>query len=583
MTSEQNQFSQSAKPWPAKSWPDKAGTLFTPEKQAVTGSHGVVTANHPLGSAAGLEMLALGGNAIDAAVATLFALNVVEPMMVGLFGAGWTNIRLADGTALIIDNYAVAPAAARADMYRPISASWPNYMETEGRRNSVGYQAVGVPGTLKVWAELVAGWGRLDLETVMQPAIRYAERGFRTGQYLAELIAVNAADLAQFPASAQVFLPDGRPPKPGHLLVQPDLAYTLRTIAQEGADTLYGGPLGQTIVDNIQSNDGLLTIDDLRAYQTIRREPVTASYRGYQVTLPSPPCSGGVHILQILRILAGFDVAEMGFGTVDAVHLLAECFKIAFADRAEHLGDPVGGDVPVDWLISDAYAAERRAGIDMAQAGQPAPGLPPTAESANTTHVTAADAAGNVVAMTQTINAAFGAKVIVPGSGILLNNTMALFDPHPGHPNSVASGRRMVSSMSPTIVSRDGQPFMALGTPGGVRIFPSIVQAIVNVIDHGMTLQEAVEAPRIWTQGQELELEEAWPEAVRDGLRRRGHQLLEVSAVAGGMNGIHFNRSTGTMTGAACWRADGSPAALGGGAARPEIRFRTGVSDLQPD
>jgi gamma-glutamyltranspeptidase/glutathione hydrolase len=281
--------------------------------------------------------------------------------------------------------------------------------------------------------------------------------------------------------------------------------------------------------------------------------------------------------LQILRILEGYDVAKLGFGTADSIHLLAECFKIAFADRAAHLGDPASSDVPVDWLISEAYAAQRRAGISLTEARQPDPGSRPGNESANTTHVTAADAEGNVVAMTQTINEAFGSKVMVPGTGILLNNTMALFDPHPGHPNSVASGKRMVSSMSPTIITKDGQPFMALGTPGGVRIFPAIAQAIINVIDHGMTLQQAVEAPRVWTQGQEVEVEEAVPASVRRRLSDRGHALLEVTAVAGGMNGVMFEGETGLMTGAACWRADGSPAALSGGPARPGVRFRPTV------
>lgn len=555
-------------------WRAKAGTLFDLEKQPVTGSRGVVASNHPLGSAAGIEMLAMGGNAIDAAIATLFALNVVEPMMVGLFGAGWMTLRLADGSALAVDNYSVAPLAATPDLYRPVSDTWPDYMETEGRQNVLGYRAVGVPGTLKAWAEAVAQWGRLDLETVMQPAIRYAERGFPASQYLRELIMDASADLAHFPETARTFLPGGQPPALGSLIVQPDLARSLRTIAQEGPAALYGGALGRHIVDDIQKNGGILTLEDLQAYRTIHRDPLTASYRGYEVTLPPPPCSGGVHILQILRILEGLDVASLGFGTAASIHLLAECFKIAFTDRAAHVGDPAAVAVPVDWLISPAYAAERRAEIDMRQARRPAPGRPTLPESPLTTHVTTADAEGNIAAFTQTINYAFGSKVTVPGTGLLLNNNMALFDPHPGHPGSVASGRRMVSSMSPTLISKAGRPVMALGTPGGVRIFPSIAQAIINVIDHGMSLQEAVEAPRVWTQGQELEVEKAIPEGVRQALRAMGHPVVEVETVAGGMNGVMIDPDTGLITGAACWRADGSPIALSGGPARPGIRFR---------
>ncbi|MEM7029233.1 MAG: gamma-glutamyltransferase [Chloroflexota bacterium] len=558
-------------------WHNKAGTTFEPEKRSATGSQGVVTANHPLGSAAGLEILAIGGNAFDAAIATLFALNVVEPMMVGIFGAGWMNIRLADGTSVIVDNYSVAPQAASPDLYTPISDTWPDYMETEGRQNQVGYRAVGVPGTLKAWAEVVETWGNLDLETVMQPAIRFAERGFPVSNYLHEAILNTQADIALFSETAAVFLPNGQPPAVGSLLRQLALAESLHTISQEGPNALYDGALGQTIVHAMQKNDGLISMDDLRSYQTIRRDAVTATYRGYDVCLPSPPCSGGLHILQILKLLESYDIASSGFGTADTIHILAECFKIAFADRAAHVGDPVNTDIPVDWLISTAYAQERQVGINLNQTTTHLPGTPSPTESNYTTHITAADSEGNVACMTQTINALFGSKVMVPETGILLNNTMALFDPHPGQANSVASGKRMVSSMSPTIITKDGSPFMALGTPGGVRIFPSVLQAIINVIDHGMTLQEAVEAPRVWTQGQELEIEPAIPVAVRTDLTNRGHSLVEVPAVAGGMNGIQFDQETGLMTGAACWRADGSPVALSGGNARPGSRFRPTV------
>jgi gamma-glutamyltranspeptidase/glutathione hydrolase len=562
-------------------WRATAGTLFEVEKQPVSGSQGVVAANHPLAAAAGVEMLANGGNAFDAVVATLFTLSVVEPMMVGIFGAGWMNVRLADGSQVIIDNYATAPAAAGPDLFQPISESWPDYMETVERRNKLGYLAAGVPGTLKAWAEVVTKWGCFDLATVMQPAIRYAEIGFRASRYFRETIIDSQAELAQFPATARTFLPDGQPPVVGTLITQPELAESLRTIAREGPEVLYGGALGQQIVADIARNGGILSNDDLRAYRTIQRAPIMAPYRGYDVVLPPPPCAGGVHILQILRLLEGFDLAALGFGTTDAIHLLAECFKIAFADRAVHLGDPARLAVPVEWLISEAYARQRRGEIDLRRATLPRAGQPGPLESANTTHLTVADAAGNIAACTQTINELFGAKVMVPGTGILLNNAMALFDPHPDRPNSVAAGQRMISSMSPTIILKAGRPFMALGTPGGVRIFPSVTQAIINVIDHGMTLQEAVEAPRIWTQGQELELEAAIPAPVRAQLAGRGHGLLEVTAVAGGMNGVIFDQETGQISGSACWRADGAPVALGGGPARPGVRFRPVVAPQQ--
>jgi gamma-glutamyltranspeptidase / glutathione hydrolase len=554
------------------------------EKQPAQGDRGLVVTNHHLGSAAGLEMLALGGNAFDAAVAALFTLTVVEPMMVGVFGAGWMTLRTADGEIVTIDNYACAPAAAAPDLYTPLSDSWPDYLETVDQANRIGWLAVGVPGTLRAWTEVLARYGRLDLESVMQPALRHAERGFTVSGYLSEIVHDKAGELARFAETRALFLPGDQPLPPGTILRQPALAESLRAIAQAGPDVLYDGALGQTIVESVRRGGGILTMDDLRAYGTVQRPALRGKYRGYTVHVPPLPCSGGLHILQILQLLTGYDVADLGFGTPAGTHLLAECLKIAFADRTRYVGDPAQVDVPLAWLLSAEYADERRATLDMTAAQTPrfAPGghpPPVTWEPATTTHVTTADDEGNIACMTQTINDAFGAKVMGAGTGILLNNTMALFDPHPGQANSVAGGKRMVSSMSPTIVTRDGEPFLALGTPGGVRIFPAVLQALVNVIDHGMTLQEAVEAPRLWTQGQTLELEEGFAAPVATRLAEMGHPVQRVVTVAGGMNGVQFapgrNGARGMMTGAACWRADGTPMAMSGGRARPGIRFRT--------
>lgn len=558
-------------------WRDTAAAPFQVQKQPATGSRGVVAANHPIGAAAGAQMFALGGNAIDAAVAALFALNVVEPQMVGLFGAGWINIRLADGTPVILDTYTCAPAAATPGMYSPVSDAWPDYMRAEDDANRTGPLAVGVPGALKGWCEALTRWGELDLKTVIQPAIQIAENGFPVSRYLAESVAQNERHLNQFPETARIFLPRGRPLAAGNRLVQSDLAASLRDIADGGPDVLYNGPLGKRIVGHIQESGGILTMEDLAAYRAVRRRAICGTYRGYELSVPSPPCSGGVHILQILNLLEGFSIADLGFGTADGIHVLAECFKIAFADRAKHMGDPQHVDVPVEWLVSKTYGTQRREEINLAEAARMDAGIPPSAESACTTHVTTADAAGNVAAMTQTINEGFGCKVVAPGTGLLLNNTMALFDPHPGMANSVGPNRRMLSSNAPTIVTRDGEPCFALGTPGGVRIFPAVAQALVNLIDHGMTLQEAVEAPRAWTQGQELEVEPAIPATVRTLLTALGHDVREVNTVAGGMNGVVCNQTTGIITGAACWRADGSPVAVAGGPARAGIRFRPAV------
>jgi gamma-glutamyltranspeptidase/glutathione hydrolase len=552
------------------SWRARAGTTFQTEKRPVHAARGMVVTNHPLASAAGAEMLAAGGNAVDAAVAALFALTVVEPMMVGIFGAGHAQLLLADGRHTVIDGYTTAPAAARPDMYRPVSDTWPDYMETAGQENSVGLRAVGVPGTLAGWCEMLARFGTLDLDAVTAPAIRHAERGFRVTGYLGECLVEAAHDLARFPASASVFLPGGAPLRRGERLVQADYAATLRAIAAGGPSVLYGGALGARVAEHMAREGGLITLPDLVGYRTVERAPVRGTYRGYDVAGCPPPTGGGIHLIQILNLLEGYDVAGLGYGTADGIHLLAEALKIAFADRAAATGDPAFVDVPVARLIAKDYAAARRADIDVAKAGAPAAAV--AAGSSHTTHVTVADGDGNVVAATQTINSLFGSRAMVPGTGMLLNNTMALFDPHPGHVLSVVPGKRMTSSMAPTILLRDGRPVLALGLPGGMRIFASVLQAIVNVVDHGMSLQEAVEAPRVWTQGQELEVEAAVGDDVRAGLAARGHHVVAVPHVAGGMGAIAFE-ADGGLTGASCWRADGSPVGLGGGYARAGIRF----------
>ena len=547
------------------------------EKRPATASRGVVVSNHPLGSAAGAEMLAAGGNAVDAASAALFALTVVEPMMVGIFGAGMTHLRLADGRHLVIDNYTTAPAAARPDMYRPVSDTWPDYLRAEGDLNLIGALAAGVPGTLKAWAEAVARFGRLDLETVMQPAIRHAERGFRATPYLVEAVIETAVDLARFPETARTFLPGGAPIKAGDLVVMPEYAATLRLVAAKGPGVLHGGELGAAVADYMRRTGGIMTLDDLARYETIERVPIRGRYRGFEIAGPPPPTAGGLHLVEMLNILEGCDPRGLGFGTADYFHLIAEVLKIGFADRNACTGDPAFVDIPIERLLSPEHAAARRAQIRPDRAGEYGPlvGMAAgvAAGSAHTTHVTTVDADGNVVAMTQTINNLFGAKATVPGTGVILNNTMALFDPHPGTPASVAPGKRATSSMAPTIVLRDGRPAWALGLPGGVRIFTSVLQAVVNLIDHGMTLQEAVEAPRIWSQGQELEMERDIPATVRDAVAARGHRVVAVPAVAGGMNAVGF-APDGTLEGAACWRADGTPIGVGGGLARPGIRFR---------
>jgi gamma-glutamyltranspeptidase/glutathione hydrolase len=335
---------------------------------------------------------------------------------------------------------------------------------------------------------------------------------------------------------------------------------------------LYTGPLGTLYAEHMANSDGYITRDDLTRYRTVARDALRGTYRGFEIVGPPPPSSGPLHIIQMLNILEGYDIGALGFGSAETLHLLAEVLKIAFADRTAATADPAFVKVPVERLLSKPYAEERRARIDLGRAqrwsAEVAPG-----EGAHTTHLTVADGMGNIVASTQTINSLFGARYIVPGTGMIPNNYMFVFTPHPGRTNSVGPGKRVTSSMSPVMLLHDGLPRYALGLPGGLRIFPSVMQAISNLLDHGMSVQSAVEAPRLWTQGFGVEVENAVPSEVLAALRDKGHDVATVDNVGGGMSAIMFD-DDGTTTGAACWRADGTPIGISGGYARAGVRFR---------
>lgn len=552
-------------------WRARAGTTFTCEKQPVTASGGMIVTNHPLASAAAAEIMAGGGNAVDGAITALFVLTVVEPMMVGIFGGGTALIRRPDGSEAVIDGLSTAPAAARPDSFVPLSDTWPQYMEVKDRANARGASAVAVPGNLKAWTETLTRFGTLDLATVVAPAIRHAENGFRATPYLCNCIGAAAAEMALDPQIAAIFLPGGTPLKPGDLVVQAEYAATLRRIAAEGPGVLYGGDLGRTAAGALAAQGSFLRFEDLRDYRTVERRPVRGTYRGIEVVGCPPPVSGGVHVIQMLNLLEGFDLGGLGYGTPASLHLTYEVLKIAASDRRAATADPAFVEVPVARLIDRAYADRRRAEIDMGRAGRFAAAVL-SPESANTTHVTVADASGLIITSTQTINSLFGARMMIPGTGIIPNNYMYLFDPHPGHALSLQPGKRITSTQAPLILCRGGRPAYALGLPGGPRLYGSALQAVVNLIDHGMSLQEAVEAPRVWTQGQDDEIESGVPPAIRAELEAMGHPIVAVPHIAGGMCAIAFN-DDGSMTGAACWRADGTPVGIGGGLARAGTRF----------
>jgi len=414
--------------------------------------------------------------------------------------------------------------------------------------------------------------GSLTLHDVLLPAISLADHGFLVTPYLSTCISENADRISQDNELKALFLPGSQPLIPGSRLRRPDYAATLRAIAAEGAEIVYNGEICDQIVKNLSARGGIISSSDLKNYSVIERKPISSEYRGFKIFGPPPPASSGVHISQMLNVLEGYDIASLGFGSPESLHLIAEAMKIAFADRQVSTADPDFVSVPVERLISKEYAKHRRKKLNSEKALNWLPEAHFNGESNETTHVTVADEKGYVVSATQTINGLFGACLSIPGTGLIANNYMLNFDPHPDRVLSVAPGKRVFTSMAPMIIEQNGHVVAALGLPGALRIFPSAFQAILNLIDFEMDLQSAVEAPRIWTEGGVLEVEDGFSTDICDALVSLGHKVVRISRIAGGMNAIKFNQD-GSITGSACWRADGVPIGLGGGLARAGVGF----------
>lgn len=470
---------------------------------------GMVATQQELASRVGAEILAEGGNAVDAAVAVGFALAVVLPRAGNIGGGGFMLVHLAEEDRTIaIDYREKAPAAATADMYLNLDGSVNPNLSRFTRL------AAGVPGTVAGLLMALERYGTMDRAAVMAPAIRLAEEGFPVTLYLSQGLKSRAGNMLRHAASREVFYKAGGVPyEPGDIFVQPDLARTLRLIARDGAAAFYEGDIADLIVADMEQHGGLITHEDLRAYEAVERSPVTGTYRGYEIASMPPPSSGGVHIVQMLNVLENFSMGGFGPDSADALHLMAAAMKRAYADRSTHLADPDYYDNPLGWLTSKDYAREIAAGISMGQAipsSQIAPGTPPTEESPDTTHFSVMDAAGNAVVNTYTLNFSYGSGITVAGAGFLLNNEMDDFVAKPGVPNAfglvgddtngIEPGKRPLSSMTPTIVFREGEPYLLLGSPGGSRIITSVLQVIVDVIDHRSGLADAVASPRIHHQ-----------------------------------------------------------------------------------
>jgi gamma-glutamyltranspeptidase / glutathione hydrolase len=471
-------------------------------------SRGIVASRERLASEAGLAMLRRGGNAVDAAVATGFVLAVTTPQAGNLGGGGFMLVHLAaTGETVAIDFREKAPAAATRDMFLDASG------EPDPELSRYSHLAVGVPGSVAGLELALTRYGTLSLAEVMAPAIALAEDGFPVSRDLAYALYQARTRLLRRGAAGEAFFrEDGFPVAAGETLRLPELARVLRDIAAEGSRVFYEGWIADRLVEDMAANGGLLTASDLARYEAVVRPTTRGHYRGFEVHSMPPPSSGGVHIVQMLNILEGFDLRRQGHNSAAGLHLLAETMKRAYADRSQHLGDSDFHPVPVDWLTAPTYAASLRAGIDPARAKpsvEIAPGTPPR-EGDQTTHFSVLDAAGNAVACTTTVNFSFGNAYVVPGLGFFLNNEMDDFSAKPGVPNAygliggeanaVEAEKRMLSSMSPTIVMREGRPWLVVGSPGGSRIINATLQVILNVIDHEMNLAEAVAAPRVHHQ-----------------------------------------------------------------------------------
>ena len=472
---------------------DADGNRVTTGRDA-TSTKAMATASKYEVSQVGAEIMAKGGNAVDAAVAMGVALGVCEPFTSGLGGGGLATIHTAEGENFFIDFREVAPAAATLDLY--VDASGENNGNTQE-----GGLASGVPGEVAGLLYLLEHHGTMSREEVMEPAIRIANEGFTVSAYCANAISDAYEKTQKFPEMSKVYLDEnGLPWEEGSVITNPDLGKALQLIADQGADAFYKGEIGEAMVATLAKYDGVMTMDDLAGYEVHELEPVTGDYRGYTVISSPPPSSGGTHLIEILNILENFDMASMEVNSAEYVHLFAETFKLAFADRAKYMADTNFVSVPLGGLTSQAYADKRAQDIDLNVAmEQAAPYDPSPYEHTDTTHFSVADVDGNCVAITKTINYYFGSGVMVDGYGFMMNNQMDDFSTDPESVNKIGPGKKPLRYMSHTVVLKpDGSPFLVLGTPGGSRIFSGVAEVISRVIDSKMDLHTAISVPKIW-------------------------------------------------------------------------------------
>ncbi len=547
--------------------------VITPAGQAASrapsrGKNGMVASVSEIASNVGVEIMKRGGNAIDAAVAVGLALAVVWPEAGNIGGGGFMMIRLADGKAVAIDYREMAPAAAHRNVYLDAQG---NYIENS---STVGHRAAGVPGTVAGFALALQKYGKLKWADVCEPARKLAADGFPVWYQLETSLKASSKNLAQFPESKRIYLRNGKPYEDGEVFKQPELAATFTRLIKNGPREFYEGETARLIAASMKKNaNSWMTMEDLKKYQAKEREPLRTIYRGYDIITMPPPSSGGIALIEMLNILSRYNLKEMGFNSSRELHVKTEAMRRAFADRSEFLGDTDFVKVPVKGLVSKKYADTVAATINLERASTSEEikhGQPAAYESTETTHFTVVDKDGNVATNTYTLNGSFGCFATVEGAGILLNNEMDDFAAKPGTPNAygliqgennaVAAGKRPLSAMTPTVVLKDGKLWFALGSPGGPTIINTVLQTLINVIDHGMTIQQAVDAPRIhhqWMPDQ-LRFEPMGIVAdVKDKLQAMGHKLTDRPSYMGDCEAIMIEDKTGVRLGASDPRRGG--------------------------
>lgn len=511
---------------------DSSNAIFHP----VYGKNGMVASEQGLATQVGLDILKQGGNAIDAAVAVGFALAVVLPNAGNIGGGGFMVLHDdKTGKDVAIDFREIAPAKASRDMY----------LDNQGNvidgKSLFTHDASGVPGTVAGMEYALKKWGTMPLSKVLEPAIKLADKGFIVSDVLAKTLKEEKSTLGKWSASKAIFFKNGEPLKSGDLLVQKDLAKSLRLIAKQGAKAFYQGEIATKIAKEMQSHGGTMTLEDLKAYKVVERQPIIGDYRGYKVVTMPPPSSGGVHLIEILNMLEHYPIKEDGVNSAKNIHHMAESMKLAYADRSEYLGDPDFVKIPVTGLTSKAYANELVKTIDDNKARLSStikPGKPQPYESDQTTHFSVMDKAGNAAAVTYTLNLNFGSGIVAEGTGILLNNEMDDFSVKPGVPNAfglvggtanaIEAKKRPLSSMTPTIVMKNNKPWLVTGSPGGARIITTVLQSVVNTIDHEMNPAEAIITPRVHHQWlpDELRVEEGISPDTIKLLQEKGHKVV---------------------------------------------------------